>query len=281
VNTFRRVSPRLGLSWTGLRNQEIYASVSRGFRAPALVEIACSDPTAACPLPFALGADPPLKPVVATTYELGWHTRRPAAGLSAGADVYRTDVRDDIFFVAPTSTTGYFQNIAATRRAGFEASLRWVSSSGAQAYVNYGYTSATFETAAELSTGREPGNESVIPGDRMPMIPSHRVNAGIAVPAFQDRLRFRADARYVGQQFLRGDEENVETRLSDYGVADISAEATLGRYEVRLMVPNVLNTKYTTFGTFAENPTEPGSPVQRFLTPGQPRHLLASVSAKF
>jgi hypothetical protein len=46
-------------------------------------------------------------------------------------------------------------------------------------------------------------------------------------------------------------------------------------------VPNVLNTKYTTFGTFAENPIEPGSPVQRFLTPGQPRHLLASVSVKF
>ena len=281
VNTFRRVSPRLGLSWTGLTNHEVYASASRGFRAPALIEIACSDPAAACPLPFALGADPPLKPVVATTYELGWHTRQPVAGWTAGADVYKTDVRDDIFFVAPTPTTGYFQNIAATRRAGFEASLRWVSAAGAQVYVNYGYTRATFETTAVLSTGREPGNETVMPGDRMPMIPSHRVNAGVAVPAFKDRLRFRADARYVGAQFLRGDEENVETRLPDYGVADISAEATLGRYELRLMMPNVLNTKYTTFGTFAENPTEPGSPVQRFLTPGQPRHVLASVSVKF
>ena len=281
VNTFRRVSPRLGLSWTGLTNHEVYASASRGFRAPALIEIACSDPAAACPLPFALGADPPLKPVVATTYELGWHTRRPVAGWTLGADVYLTDVRDDIFFVAPTPTTGYFQNIAATRRAGFEASLRWVSAAGIQVYANYGYTRATFETTAVLSTGREPGNETVMPGDRMPLIPSHRVNAGIAVPAFKDRLRLRADARYVGQQFFRGDEENVETRLPDYAIADVSAEATLGRYEIRLMVPNVLNTKYTPFGTFAENPTEPGSPVQRFLTPGQPRHLLASVSVKF
>ena len=281
VNTFRRLSPRLGLSWTGLTNQEIYASVSRGFRAPALVEIACSDPTAACPLPFALGADPPLRPVVAATYELGWRTRRPAAGLTAGADVYWTDVRDDIFFVAPTSTTGYFQNIAATRRAGVEASLRWTSPAGAQVYVNYGYTSATFETTAELSTGREPGNERVVPGDRMPMIPSHRVNAGVAVPALKNRLRFRADARYVGQQFLRGDEENVETRLPDYGVVDASLEVNVGRYELRVMVPNLLNSSYRTFGAFAANPSEPGSPVQRFLTPGQPRHLLASVSASF
>jgi iron complex outermembrane receptor protein len=280
VNTFRRVSPRIGLSWTGLPDQEIYASVSRGFRAPALVEIACSDPTAACPLPFALGADPPLKPVVATTYELGWHTRRPAGGWSASADVYRTDVRDDIFFVAPTSTTGYFQNVAATRRAGFEASLRWTSPAGVQLFANYGYTTATFETSVVLATGREPGNETVAPGDRLPMIPNHRVNTGVAVPILRERLGFRADARYVGRQFLRGDEENVETRLPADSVVDVSLEADLGRCELRVMVPNVLDSKYTTFGTFAENPTVPGSPVQRFLTPGQPRHLLASVSVK-
>src|SRR5439155_26106416 len=89
-----------------------------------------SDPTAACPLPFALGPDPALRPVVATTYELGWQLRRTATGLSASADVYRTDVRDDIFFVAPTATTGYFQNIAATRRAGVETAIRWASRGG-------------------------------------------------------------------------------------------------------------------------------------------------------
>jgi TonB dependent receptor len=113
------------------------------------------------------------------------------------------------------------------------------------------------------------------------MIPNHRINAGLAISAFKSRIRFRADARYVGRQVLRGDEENVEMRLPDYGVADISVEVNLGRYELRVMVPNVLDSKYTTFGTFAANPTLPGSPVQRFLTPGQPRHLLASVSANF
>ncbi len=281
VNTFRRISPRIGLSWTGLAQHEIFASVSRGFRTPALVEIACSDPTAACPLPFALGADPPLNPVVATTYELGWHTRRPVAGWTAGANVYWTDVRDDIFFVAPDPTTGYFQNIDATRRAGFEASLRWVSPSGVRIYGNYGYTSATFETTAELATGREPGNQTVVPGDRMPMIPTHRVNGGVLVSALKDRVRVRADGRYVGPQFLRGDEENVEERLPAYVVADISLELSPGRFEVRLMLSNLLDASYTSFGTFAENPTVPGSPVQRFLTPGQPRHLLASVSVGF
>jgi outer membrane receptor protein involved in Fe transport len=281
LTLYHRVSPRVGVSWTGLRNQEVYASWSRGFRPAALVEIACSDPIAACPLPFALGPDPALRPVVATTYELGWQLRRTATGLSASADVYRTDVRDDIFFVAPTATTGYFQNIAATRRAGVETAVRWASRAGVQLYANYGYTAATFETTAVLSTGRSPGNETVTPGDRLPMVPAHRVNAGASLPLFKDVLRLRVDGRYIGTQYLRGDEENVEARLPDYALGDASLEATVGRYAVRVMVPNVLDRRYVTFGTFAENPTVTGAPVQRFLTPGQPRHLLVSVSGDF
>ena len=282
LNLYHRVSPRVGVSWTGLRNQEVYASWSRGFRPAALVEIACSDPTAACPLPFALGPDPALRPVVATTYELGWQLRRTATGLSASADVYRTDVRDDIFFVAPTATTGYFQNIAATRRAGVETAIRWASrGGGGQLYANYGYTAATFETTAVLSTGRPPGNETVTPGDRLPMVPAHRFNAGASLPLFKDVLRLRVDGRYIGPQYLRGDEANVEARLPDYALADASLEANVDRYSVRVMVPNVLDRRYVTFGTFAANPTVAGAPVQRFLTPGQPRHLLVSISADF
>src|SRR5205823_5441881 len=73
LNLFRRFSPRVALAWRAPSGHELYASLSRGFRAPALVEIGCADPAAACPLPFALGADPALQPVDATTYETGWH----------------------------------------------------------------------------------------------------------------------------------------------------------------------------------------------------------------
>jgi iron complex outermembrane recepter protein len=280
-NLFRRISPRVGLSWTGIRSQELYASLSRGFRPAALVEIACSDSTAACPLPFALGPDPALRPVVATNYELGWRGSVPGTGVALSADVFRTDVQDDIFFVAPTATTGFFQNIGNTRRQGLEASVRGVTKGGVQLYLNYGRTDATFQTAALLSTGRAPGNELVGPGDHIPMTPVDRINAGLSLPLLKVHARLRVDARYVGRQYLRGDEENVTARLPDYTVADASLELDFGRYEVRVMVPNVFNHHYVTFGTFAENPTEPGSPIQRFLTPGQPRRLLASLSADF
>src|SRR6266513_142844 len=283
LNVFHRLSPRAALSWTGAAGHEVYASWSAGFRTPALVEIACSDPTAACPLPFALGPDPALRPVVATTYELGWHFRPAARQLALGADLYRTDVRDDIFFVAPTATTGYFQNIGDTRRIGIEASAAWTARGGLGVYANYGYTAASFRTAAVLATGRAPGNETVTPGDRIPMIPAHRANVGALLPLplslGTEHLRARLDVRYIGPQYLRGDEENVERRLPDYTVVDASLEASVGRYDVRVAIPNVFDRRYVTFGTFAENPTVPGNPVERFVTPGMLRHLLVSVSA--
>jgi len=194
-------------------------------------------------------------------------------------------VRDDIFFVAPTATTGYFQNIGATRRAGIEASAAWTGAAGLGVYANYGYTAASFRTSAVLATGRPPGNETVTPGDRIPMIPAHRANAGASLPLPAslggERLRARLDARYIGPQHLRGDEENVERRLPDYTVVDVSLEASVGRYDVRVAVPNVFDHHYVTFGTFAENPTVAGDPVERFVTPGMLRHLLVSVSAEF
>jgi len=285
LHIFRRLSPRAGLTWSGGRGHEGFTSVSRGFRAPAIVELACADPQAACPLPFALGPDPALKPVVATTYELGWHFRPPHGRVDASADVYRTDVRDDIFFIASTVTGGYFQNIGATRRSGVELALQWSGATGLRAYANYGYTRATFETTATLATTRDTAGETVTPGDRLPMVPDHRVNVGLAVPILHPHgaatgvaLLAGLDARYVGRQWLRGDEENVTRRLSDYTVADLSLTLAWGDFELRGAVRNLFDRRVFTFGTFAENATAPGSPVQRWLTPALPRHVQVSVS---
>ncbi len=287
LNIFRRLSPRAGLTWNGGRH-EVFASVSRGFRAPAVVELGCADPQAACPLPFALGPDPALKPVVATTYELGWHARAPRGGLDASADVYRTDVRDDIFFVASTVTGGYFQNIGATRRSGVEIAVQWLGPAGVRAYANYGYTRATFQTTATLATTRDTAGETVRPGDALPMVPDHRVSAGIGVPLVRPRgagsglsLAAALDGRYVGRQWLRGDEANATERLSDYAVADLSLTASWREFELRWAVGNLFDRRYVNFGTFAENPTAPGTPVERWLTPGLPRHVQVSLSREF
>src|SRR2546428_819465 len=184
LNIFRRLSPRAGLTRSAGRGHELSASASRGFRAPAVVEIGRADSLAACPLPFALGPDPALRPVVATTYELGWRFRPPHCRLDASANLYRTDVRDDIFFIASSLTGGYFQNIRATRRSGFELALQWLGPAGLRVDANYGYTTATFETTAPPATTRDPHGETIEPGDALPLVPNHRVNAGAALPVF-------------------------------------------------------------------------------------------------
>ncbi len=287
LNMYRRLSPRAGLTWSGGRGHEVFASLSRGFRAPAIVEIGCADPQAACPLPFALGPDPALQPVVATTYELGWRYRATSVhgGLDASANVYRTDVRDDIFFIASSVTGGYFQNVGATRRGGVEVALQWLGPAGLRLYTNYGYTSATFQTDAQLATTRDTAGETVGPGDALPLVPNHRVNAGVAIPVVTasrgPSLQAGLDARYVGRQWLRSDEANVTRRLADYAVADASLTVTWREVELRAMVRNLFDRRYFTFGTFAENPTVPGTPVERWLTPGVPRSVQVSLSTDF
>ena len=108
TSSFNRLSPRGGVSLDLGRGFSTYGSIGQSFRAPAVLELACADPTAACPLPFALGDDPPLDPVVGTTYELGGGYLGTKASITAS--VYRTDVRDDISFIQ--SSTAVFEGIS-------------------------------------------------------------------------------------------------------------------------------------------------------------------------
>jgi iron complex outermembrane receptor protein len=288
LHSFRRASPRIGVTWADATGKEVFVSVSRGFRSPALVEIGCADPAAACPLPFALGPDPALKPVVATTYDMGWRYRHRGGGIDASASVYRTDVQNDIFFVASSVTGGYFQNIGATRRAGLELALQWADPRGLRLYVNYGFTTATFQTTADLATTRDSAGETVAPGDRLPMVPDHRVNAGASIPIVRGTgpccrpaASVGLDGRYVGRQWLRGDEANATGPLADYAVVDGSLTVTWRELELRVMVANLLDRHYANFGTYAVNPTVAGDPVQRWLTPGGPRSFQVSLSTDF
>jgi iron complex outermembrane recepter protein len=150
TNTFSRLSPRAGLSFDIAPGASAYISVGQSFRAPAVLELACADEAAACPLPFALGDDPPLDPVVGTTFELGGQLVRGPAILNAS--VYRTNVRDDISFIQSEAAVfeGFFDNIGTTRRQGIELSLQLIPSERLTLYANYAFTRATFRDPAEI-----------------------------------------------------------------------------------------------------------------------------------
>lgn len=277
TSTFQRLSPRGGISLRMGSSASVYVSAGQSFRAPALIELACADPTEPCPLPFALGDDPPLDPVVATTLEAGG--RWFAGGVELSASAYRTSVRDDIFLFPyndasePVGSTidGYFANIASTRREGVELGSR--TTLGPLALrASYAFTRATFQVnGIEIFSIREAagGENEVERGDRLPLVPAHAASIGgsLALPA---GFELGIDARYTGERRLRGDEANVEPLLAAYWLADARLGYRFARWSVQAVVRNLFDDTHATFGTFNINQGA-GDALERFLTPGTPR----------
>jgi len=273
TNSFRRLSPRGGVSVELGTGASAYGSIGRSFRAPAVLELACADETAACPLPFALGDDPPLDPVISTTYETGLQLVRGPAILTAS--VYRTDVRDDISFIQSADAVfeGFFDNIGDTRREGVELGVQVLPSEAVSLYANYAFTRATYRDPAEIFSLRAEGAfagsplagpNAVEAGDRLPLIPRHQVKAGglVRLPAGVD---LGLDLRYTGRQWLRGDEANETEPLGGYFTASAHAGLTRGDWELSAVVTNVFDSHAAIFGTFNEN--RRSGELERFLTP--------------
>ena len=284
THRFRRLSPRGGVSLQVTPGFSLYGSLGQSFRAPVIVELACADEAAPCPLPFALGEDPPLKPVIGTTYELGGRWAR--AGITIGGAVYRTDVTDEISFIASETArlAGFFANIGATRRAGLELSAQAQIRGGHTVYANYAYTRASFRGAATIFSIRSEGQfhpdsasgnalygtNEVTVGDRLPLVPDHQVRFGAAL-ALGGGLEAGVDARYTGAQWLRGDEANETAPLDGYFAADLRLGWEGHGWGIGAVVSNVFDSQAAIFGTFNEN-RQTGQ-LERFLTPLNARAL--------
>lgn len=287
TNSFSRLSPRGGVSLELGPGASVYASVGQSFRAPAVLELACADETAACPLPFALGDDPPLDPVVATTFEVGGQLVRGPAIVNAS--VYRTNVRDDISFIQSETAVfeGFFDNIGDTRREGVELGVQVLPTEGLSLYANYAFTSATFRDPAEIFSIRADdafvgsplaGENDVVEGDRLPLVPDHQVKFGglLSLPV---GLQLGADVRYTGEQWFRGDEANETSPLEGYFVTHLRAGFSLDQWEISAIVANLFDEAGPIFGTFNEN-RQTGA-LERFLTPMNARSFKVVVRRGF
>jgi outer membrane receptor protein involved in Fe transport len=287
TNSFSRLSPRGGVSYEVGPGASVYASVGQSFRAPAILELACADETAACPLPFALGDDPPLDPVVATTFEVGGQVVRGPAVVSAS--VYRTNVRDDISFIQSETAVfeGFFDNIGDTRREGVELAVQVLPSQQLSLYANYAFTRATFRDDAEIFSIRADdafvgsplaGANDVTEGDRLPLVPDHQIKFGglLTIPV---GFQFGVDARYLGKQWFRGDEANETSPLEGYFVTNLRAGFSRDQWEISAIVTNVFDEQGPIFGTFNEN-RETGQ-LERFLTPMNTRSFKVVVRRAF
>jgi outer membrane receptor protein involved in Fe transport len=269
---FHRWVPTAGLSYSLSEQYGAYVAYKEGLRAPAFLELTCADANSPC-VGLQAGVAPDatfgsLRPVKARSYEAGMRVS-PRGWLDANLALFRTDLIDDIYSVSPTPTAVYFQNVGKTRRQGVELSLafsfrRW------NGFVNYTYTRATFESNFSIASPRTPGqDEEVRIGDQLPLVPNHRLNAGVRFSPV-DWVIVSVGGAYVGPQYFRGDEQNTQPKLNAYFIASASVGMHWRALSGFVQVTNLFNSQYETFGTYANS----GAGIERFLTPGAPLRFL-------
>ena len=296
-NEFNQLTGTVGTDYLLASGVSIFGSYGRGFRAPVILEVTCADPEDPCPLPFELGADPPLDPVKTDTWQVGL---RYLLGRTLGLELtgYWSEVYDDILSViAPPGTRGFFQNLDKTRRQGIELSLTSSPIPDLTLTGTFAWTRATFQSAATLAAPflEEEEEEEVVeeeglpapkvePGDKFPIVPE--INFGLGAEYAPAQWVLGLNARFVGPQFMIGDEDNTERfgKLGSYFLLDGYVERQLGPATFFLRAQNLLDTEYETFGIISENIRVPAGgeeEVERFFTPGYPFRLFGGIRYRF
>lgn len=286
---FSRLNPAAGLAWKLNERLTAYGNYSESTRAPTPVELTCADEDAPCKLPNQFVADPPLKQVVAKSWEAG--LRGHAAGLQWQAGLFRTTSHDDILFQAVggvTSNEGFFANVGDTRRQGLEASAQGrlagdrVEWSASYVWLDATYRDGFTENAANHPDADEDGLITVRRGDRIPGLSRHQLKAGVDW-VLDAGVRIGADGQYRSNQYLRGDESNQLSPIGGYAVFGLHASWDVNAHlQLSARVENLTDRRYASFGTLGE-PDEvfPGDTDPRFLGPGAPRGGWVGVRYRF
>jgi len=299
-NRFTHFNPAIGATYKLNSALTSYAGVSTNNRAPTASEIECSDPLQPCLLPSNLAGDPPnLRQVIAHTVELGLRGASATDGgrFSWNASVFRTNSDDDIYGIATSVSTGFFQNIGSTRRQGFEASLNYAGRQWST-YAQYSYVDATFRSALLLNSPSNPyqdadGNIQVTPGNRLPLIPLHRIKLGGDYLVLAN-WSLGASLVLASSSFYRGDESNQNPQLPGYHVVSLRTSYHVTKtFAIFANVQNLFGERYSTFGLYSD-PTGVGAPGvppnadsndpgvdNRFQSPGMPRAFFGGVRLSF
>ncbi|MDC9726163.1 MAG: TonB-dependent receptor [Gammaproteobacteria bacterium] len=284
-HVFNRFNPSVGLTYAIEDNLSVYGSYSESNRAPSPSELTCAyDESRAeqiqCALPNSFLADPPLDDVVARTVEAG--LRGKNTGVNWNANVYYTELEDDLFFFPATEDdpadprlrTGNFDNIDKTARAGLELGL-FGEADKLDWFANYSYVRATFEDKFQYA--REVDEEletfTVNKGDRLPGIPAHNVKIG-ADYQFNQQFTLGFTASYHSSQYYRGDEANEDKKISSYRVVNLHSRYKLNdNIQFFAKVDNLFDSEYETFGLYGEPDEAPGFDFEdpRFVGLGAPR----------
>ena len=299
-NRFTHFDPSAGVTYKIIPALTVYGSYAINNRTPTASELECANPAAPCLLPTNLASDPPLNQVVSKTAEVGARGTLSDASLGKfGWDlsIYRTNSENDIYGIATSIASGFFQNVGSTRREGGDLDLTYLAKR-VSAYLQYSYLKATFRSALLEPSPANPfqdanGNLQVNVGDQLPLIPKSRVKLGADVVVLP-HWSVGGTVSYIGPSFYRGDEADLNPELPGYTVASLRTSYQFGKHlQVFANIQNLFDRRYSTYGILG-NPTgvgAPGVPAEgksgdpdvdpRFQSPAMPRAYFGGLKISF
>ncbi|MGE5849156.1 MAG: TonB-dependent receptor [Candidatus Methylomirabilota bacterium] len=255
--SFSRWTPRAGLTYTPLSVLTVYFNYGEGFRTPTTDEL------------FAFGVEfsnPDLRPVKSRTYEVGLRAR-PLQWLETTLAFFLTDVQDEIVFDPTVPPFGRNVNGPESRRQGVEAGVNLRPHETVDILLNYTFTDARFTTQESLSTGL------VEDGDRVPLVPRHRVNGTVTYRPLPG-LELSLNGQYVSRQVLLNDEPNLNAfRVQDYFVLNARAAYTWKHFTWFIQGNNLTDSEYETFGVLNLG--------RVFLMPAAGINVLGGITIRF
>ena len=177
-----------------------------------------------------------LRTQTGVSYELGMEWYR--GGHEARLVAYRLDLDNEIA-VAPT-IVGAFPfntNLPPTRRDGFILSGAFQATDRLRLSGDYSYIHARI-------------TEGPLEGNRVPQVPKHNLRVATEYE-LTPRWRVYGEVRAVSDQVFGGDFDRQLDTLPGYTVVDLKTDYRSGDWTFEARVNNVLNKKYSEFGTRA------------------------------
>ena len=217
---YERFNPAVGVAYAFTPELNTYAGYNEGSRAPSPIETGCADPAFPCLLPNAMAGDPPLKQVVAKTFEGGFRGKLGNDMHWSMGAYHATNYNDLQFIASGTTGAGYFDNVGKTRRQGLDFAVNGQMGDFSWA-AGYSLIDATYEDTFDIASqanssrfvtgvdanGNDIKSIRVSKGDKMAGIAKHQLklrgewqatpnwSIGSTVVAFSD-------------QYARGNENN-------------------------------------------------------------------------
>ena len=256
-------NPSLGINWLPVPELNLYGNLSRGARVPSVVELGCAfDGTIVdnglpgvpvlqprslagpgCSLPTTLSGDPYLPQIRATSAEVGGRGR-VLDNWYWDFSLFRTTLKNDIYFVGVGDGKSYFDTVGKTRRQGLELGLNGIAGP-VEFRIGYSYTRATFEStfytvsahnsSADFDQNSQAiGNTGLVagqatapsptatanqgrgtylmtridPGARMPGVPLHALSGNLSWEATK-KLKLGLGMVVRSSSYVRGNENNA------------------------------------------------------------------------